>query len=132
MPLESERFVETGDPYLPVSSNSCNHRNMALHSMTRRTWMASTVGSIAAAAPRKFTHAIGAELYTVRNVITKQPDETLKRIADIGYTEVETGRDSLDQSGPICGKLGLKIPACHVEIPLITGKWPDGASNTTL
>jgi sugar phosphate isomerase/epimerase len=111
---------------------SCNHRSMALHSMTRRTWIASTAGSIAAAAPGKFTHPIGAELYTVRNVITKQPEETLKRIADVGYGEVETGRDGLDQIAPTCRKLGLKIPACHMEIPLITGKWPDGKPKVTL
>src|SRR5207253_3198730 len=68
----------------------------------------------------------------VRNVITKQPDETLKRIADIGYGEVEGGRDSLDQLAPICRKLGLKVPACHMEIPLITGKWATGATRVTL
>lgn len=105
---------------------------MALCSLTRRAWIGSTVGGIAAVAAGKFTRPIGVELYTVRTVITKQPDETLKRIADIGYAEVEAGRESLDQLVPICRNLGLKVPACHMEIPIITGKWPGGAAKTTL
>lgn len=100
--------------------------------MTRRAMIGSAVGGIAAIAADKFTRPVGVELYTVRNVITNQPEETLKRIADIGYAEVEAGRDSLDKVGPICRKLGLKLPACHMEIPIITEKWPAAASKITL
>src|SRR5207302_3093684 len=39
---------------------------------------------------------------------------------------------TLDQIAPLCRKHGLKIPACHVEIPLITGKWPNGQTKVTL
>lgn len=105
---------------------------MAMHSITRRTWILSTAGSLAAAAASKYTHPVGVELYTVRNVITKQPEDTLKRIAEIGYTEVEAGRDSLDQVGPICRKLGLKIPATHLEVPIIMGKGGNSATKVTL
>ena len=67
-----------------MTRNSCQDRKMALHSMTRRAWIGSMVGGITARAAGKFSHAIGVQLYTVRNVITKQPDETLKRIAHCG------------------------------------------------
>ena len=33
---------------------------------------------------------IGLQLYTLRNLMGKEPKETLKKVAAIGYTELET------------------------------------------
>ncbi len=38
---------------------------------------------------------LGAQLYTVRNILKKESDRVLKTIAEIGYTEVEGNRADL-------------------------------------
>jgi len=77
----------------------------------------------AARAAGKFTQPLGAELYTVRNILPTAPDATLKAIAEIGYREVETDHQTLLQLAPLFQKYGLKPIACHFETPLITGNW---------
>jgi sugar phosphate isomerase/epimerase len=75
-----------------------------------------------------FEKPIGVQLYTVRNVLPKDPDATLKAISEIGYKEVETGREDLDKLSPLFDKYGLKCTSVHLETPLITGegKKPEG------
>jgi sugar phosphate isomerase/epimerase len=94
--------------------------------ITRRSWSAASLGLLASHAARgagHFTHALGAELYTVRNVLPKAADATLKAIAEIGYTEVETDHATLLQIAPMLKNYGLKPVSCHFETPLITGNW---------
>lgn len=80
-----------------------------------------------------FKHPLGAQLYTVRAVIGKNEEETLKRIAALGYSELETtGRDNLDLLAPVLAKYRLKAVSTHLDVPMITGKWPDGAIHPTL
>ncbi len=69
----------------------------------------------------RFRKPLGAELYTVRNLLPKHADQTLKRIQDIGYTQVETSRADLPMVKPICDKYGLKIPSAHFETGLVNG-----------
>lgn len=57
---------------------------------------------------------LGVELYTVRNVITKNPEATLRSIEQIGYTEVEATGDNLDQIWPALEKTKLKPVSIHV------------------
>ncbi|MGA3028417.1 MAG: sugar phosphate isomerase/epimerase [Bryobacteraceae bacterium] len=83
--------------------------------------------SVAAALPavaqaERFRKQLGAQLYTVREILTRSPDATLKRIEDIGYSEVEANRADLAGIAPICRKYGLKIPSSHLETGLVTGK----------
>jgi sugar phosphate isomerase/epimerase len=67
--------------------------------------------------------ALGAQLYTVRNLLPENAADTLKRIAEIGYKKVEAGRADLAKIGPICKDLGLSIPSAHFEYACLTGQW---------
>src|SRR5215204_1739150 len=75
---------------------------------------------------------LGMQLYTVRTEMEKSVDETLAKVAAIGYKEVEFAgyfkrtpqqvRAALDQTG-------LSSPAAHVEYALLTDKF-DGVLET--
>ena len=67
--------------------------------------------------------ALGVQLYTVRDQMTKDPEATLKAIADIGYKEVEVLRGTLTTVGPIARRLGLSPISIHVDTPIVTGNW---------
>lgn len=58
---------------------------------------------------------LGVQLYTVRNVIEKDPARTLKAIQDIGYTEVEAIYGSLDKIWPALKETSLKPVSIHVD-----------------
>ena len=85
--------------------------------LNRRSWLRSAaaglgLAGLTSAAKGPFRHPLGVQLYTVRNVIGKAEDETLRRIAAIGYTELETtGRDDLDTLAPLFEKYKLKPSA---------------------
>ena len=78
-----------------------------------------TNGGASAAAPK----ALGVQLYTVRDLIGKDPAATLKAIADIGYTEVEALLAGLDRVAPAARAVGLTPISIHVTTPVITGNW---------
>lgn len=56
---------------------------------------------------------LGVQLYTVRNVIEKDPAATLKAIQDIGYAQVEATYDSLDKIWPALQQTNLKAVSVH-------------------
>lgn len=58
---------------------------------------------------------LGVQLYTVRNVIQKDPAATLKAIQDIGYAEVEATYDSLDKIWSALQQTSLKPVSIHVD-----------------
>jgi sugar phosphate isomerase/epimerase len=66
---------------------------------------------------------LGFQLYTLRNVITRDPQGVLQAVAEIGYQEVEALRMGLDMLRPIFRELGLNPVSGHFETPLVTGKW---------
>jgi sugar phosphate isomerase/epimerase len=98
---------------------------------TRRQWLAGLTAVSAASAvieyplsgaanPRSF----GVQLYTVRNLLRKEPDRTLQAIAAIGYREVE-GYNRPDMLA-LMTKIkqnGLTPRSCYIETPLITTDW---------
>lgn len=91
--------------------------------VTRRSLLktaAATMPAFATAAPLS---TIGLQLYTLRNVLPKAPQETLERVAALGYKEVEAVRGDFDTVAPIAKSLGLKIPSCHFEAGVITGRF---------
>ncbi len=98
------------------------------NSFTRRQWMTTAAVAATATAATPLLHAViprpcGAQLYTVRNILMKEPDRVLRTIAEIGYTEVEGNRADLIELLPKILQYGLKPVSCHIETPLITKTW---------
>jgi sugar phosphate isomerase/epimerase len=100
--------------------------------ITRRSLFAAgaMAGSLAGAKKPGFDKPIGAELYTVRKVLPRDPDAVLKAVSGIGYKEVETTLDDVNKLSPLFEKYGLKCPSVHLETALITGegKKPEGVT----
>lgn len=65
---------------------------------------------------------LGVELYTVRNIITKDPAAVFKAIEDIGYTEVEVTRANMDQIWSALKQTKLRPISVHVEQEIFTGE----------
>jgi len=92
----------------------------------RRSFFRTLSASVAAALPampqsQRFRKPLGVQLYTVRAKRPKAADTTLKRIQDIGYTEVEAVRGDLAMLAPILKKYDLAVPSVHIETGLVTG-----------
>jgi len=92
----------------------------------RRSFFRTVSASVAAALPaiaqsQRFRKPLGVQLYTVRAKLPKAADATLKRIQDIGYTEVEAVRGDLAMLAPILKKYDLAVPSVHIETGLLTG-----------
>jgi len=89
--------------------------------MNRRSWLGSAAATLGwarflSAAEGNFRHALGVQLYTVRNVWSGHEDDELRRIAEIGYTEVETtGANKLDMIAPMLDKYKLKAVSTHLS-----------------
>jgi sugar phosphate isomerase/epimerase len=87
---------------------------------TRRSFFTQATAllplSRAAFAKEPLTHNnLGVQLYTVRNVIEKDPAATLKAIQDIGYAEVEATYGNLDKIWPALKETSLKPVSVHVD-----------------
>jgi sugar phosphate isomerase/epimerase len=72
-----------------------------------------------------YTRHLGVQLYTLRDVLPKDPDTTLREVARIGYREVEVLGDNLRQISPILKKYNLAAVSGHFDAGLITGRWRD-------
>jgi len=68
---------------------------------------------------------VGAQLYTVRNVLPKKPQETLEALDKIGYREAEVAGAGLDQIWPSLKKTRLKPVSIHLDFGLFV---PEKAS----
>lgn len=94
------------------------------NTLTRREWLAAA--ATAAAAPALLAvppRPLGAQLYTVRDILMKESDRVFKTLAAIGYTEVEGNRADLIELLPKIRQYGLKPVSCHIETPIITQMW---------
>lgn len=58
---------------------------------------------------------LGVQLYTVRNVIGKDPAATLQAIQKIGYTEIEAIYASLDEIWPALKQTSLQPVSVHID-----------------
>lgn len=103
---------------------------------TRRSFLKST--SILSAglymAPSAFapkSQLIGLQLYTVRDAMEKDPEATLARVAQIGYTSVEgatyTGTEKFYGMSPaafkkVLKKNGLVMPSSHYRLGEVKDK----------
>jgi sugar phosphate isomerase/epimerase len=66
----------------------------------------------------------GLQLWTVRDLLANDPDGTLRRIADIGYREVETAGLAGVTPGAFSEKLkhnGLAAPSIHADYDSLRG-----------
>lgn len=103
--------------------------------VTRRNFLGSVLAGAAAgavAAPGQLWAAgelawpgpIGLELYTVRELLPKDPEGILKKVAAIGYKEVETG-PTLPAStmNPDLRAAGLTAPSGYFEPPKTIDDW---------
>jgi sugar phosphate isomerase/epimerase len=105
---------------------------------TRRDWLwlvaSGTLGSAALlhgeSAPPS-ARPWGVQLYTVRNQLAKDPAETLKAIAAIGYKEVEFFGPNLDTWVPMAKQVGLTPISTHLDSALILNDTPQDELDKT-
>jgi sugar phosphate isomerase/epimerase len=104
--------------------------------ISRRRFIPLAGGALAAAAfsqQTRKTHGLpaGIQLYMVNADLTKDPAGTLKKIAEIGYSEVETagfGKLSAAQFRDLLRDAGLRAPSAHLGFGTEdTGKLLDDA-----
>ena len=66
-------------------------------------------------------HRLAVQLYTIRDEIAKDMEGSLKRIADLGFKNVETAfwpkNISVQSAANTLKKFGLNVTSCHVDIP---------------
>jgi sugar phosphate isomerase/epimerase len=102
--------------------------------VSRRTFLQTTSAAIAAgavAAHLPSLHAeplnlpLGLQLYSVRDLLTKDYEGTLKQVAALGYREVESagyyGR-SADQAKQAFTLAGLRCVSAHYSLSQLQGK----------
>lgn len=71
---------------------------------------------------------IGIQLYTVRDVFAKNPEETLASLAAAGYQEVEFAGYYGQPAKAIRAMLdrtGLTAPSAHVDLKTMRSQWPE-------
>ena len=104
--------------------------------ISRRSFFPLAGGALAAAAFSQQTRRphglpIGIQLYMVNADLAKDPAGTLKKIAEIGYSEVETagwGKLSAAQFSDLLRDAGLRAPSAHLGFGAEdTGKLLDDA-----
>jgi hypothetical protein len=103
--------------------------------ISRRRFIPLAGGALAAAAfsQTRRTHGLpaGIQLYMVNADLTKDPAATLKKLTEIGYTEVETagfGKLSAPQFRDLLRDAGLRAPSAHLGFGTEdTGKLLDDA-----
>jgi len=66
-------------------------------------------------------HRVAVQLYTIREAISKDFNGSLKRLADLGFKNVETAfwpaKISDQTAATALKELGLNVTSCHVEKP---------------
>ena len=75
----------------------------------------SAAALLANTASAKQLKTVGVQLYTVRSILPKKPEETLKAIEAIGYKEVEATYDNLDKIWPALQATKLKPVSIHLN-----------------
>jgi len=100
--------------------------------ISRRQWMvggaalATTLAAGPLVAKGLKPKPVGLQLYTVRELFSKDPMGTLEKVAKIGYREVEYGGggyDKMDHAAlrKTMDRLGLKSPSLHIGYEALSG-----------
>jgi sugar phosphate isomerase/epimerase len=105
-----------------------------MRAMNRRTFIGTSVAAAVAASRPAWsaeTHHIervGLQLYTVRDLMKKDFEGTIAKVAQIGYKEVEFagyyGRSPQEVLG-ILQKDGLTSPSAHVGYDIVEKQWSE-------
>jgi sugar phosphate isomerase/epimerase len=105
-----------------------------MRAMNRRTFIGTSIAAAVAASnpawPAEAFHIdrVGLQLYTVRDLMKKDFEGTIAKVAQIGYKEVEFagyfGRSPQDVRA-ILEKDGLTSPSTHVDYDIVEKKWPE-------
>jgi sugar phosphate isomerase/epimerase len=105
-----------------------------MRGMNRRTFIGTSVAAAVAAsrpawaAETQHIKRVGLQLYTVRELMKKDFEGTIAKVAQIGYKEVEFAgyfEHSPQQVRALLQKNGLTSPSTHVAYDLIETKWPE-------
>ncbi|MFL6352752.1 MAG: sugar phosphate isomerase/epimerase family protein [Bryobacteraceae bacterium] len=91
--------------------------------LSRRSLLCTATLAACIADYGKQQQTLGVQLYTVRDIVLKRPPEILRRIAEIGYREVEVLPSQIEPLAPYLKTLPLRPVSVHFESPLITGNW---------
>lgn len=71
--------------------------------------------------PATGKHKVAVQLYTIRDAIAADFKGSLKRLADLGFKNVETAfwpkNISVETAAATLKELGLNVTSCHVDIP---------------
>jgi sugar phosphate isomerase/epimerase len=101
---------------------------------------AAWIGSARTASAADFKSRIGLQLYSLRDVIGKDPKKTLADVASYGYKELETygynagqifGMSVQEYAGHI-KQLGMKTVSGHYGIDLVENDWDRTCSDAKL
>lgn len=93
---------------------------------TRRQFLAllaTAAASVRMLRAEAFASPLGVQLYTLRNVLPGRAEESLQRLAEIGYEEVEILSQGIDRILPILKRHNLRAPSGHFPAPMVTGNW---------
>ncbi len=106
---------------------AAGYNQTAMHAthLTRRTLLASSLATaLARTAPAAnvYPKLLGAQLYTVRSILPKDPAGVLKAMAMIGYKEVEGSPEFLAQHGKLITDVGMSMPCAMVNLPALAGE----------
>jgi sugar phosphate isomerase/epimerase len=103
--------------------------------MNRRAFVQSSIAAALLAArpawsaePAHKIDPIGLQLYTVRDVLEKDFEGTLAKVAAVGYREVEFVdyfKYSPKDIRAVLERRGLTSPSAHVDYDVIEKKWPE-------
>jgi sugar phosphate isomerase/epimerase len=101
-----------------------------LNRLTRRAAGKSLLTALAAgsAVSGATKQPLGFQLYTIRTLVPDHAREALKRVAKIGYREIEGSGASNALVLPLCKEFGLAAVSAHYDTPLVTGNfaaWKD-------
>ncbi len=102
--------------------------------LSRRQFVQATAAAAAGMSLTGFSHPrnhqhplidnLGLQLYTVRDALAAQPQQTIEAIQAAGYRQVELfDTQLLPKLHPVFKGLGIAINSSHVLPPLITGNW---------
>ena len=102
--------------------------------LTRRDMLGSTLAGLAAGAgvgvrglwgvgAPAWPGPIGLAMYTVREQFDKDPAETLKHVAAVGYKEIETGFGAPSNLNALLRDAGLTAPSGYFDTPKTADDW---------